>query len=138
MSTSYDRRFVLTAAAAMTVLAGRTLEASERQAFFLAEAERMRRKAVAAGDQSYGAVLVLDGEIAGYGPSRVIVDNNRDAHAERVAIWAAQSALGRKDLNGAVLYSTSRPCAVCEAAAAQANVVRMIHGGGIDGGKPGP
>lgn len=108
-----------------------------RQAYFLAEAERMRRQAVAAGDQAYGAVLVLDDKIVAYGPSRVVTDRNPNAHAERVAVWAAQASLGRNDLTGAVLYSTSRPCAACEAVAAEANVARMIHGaGGIDAGKP--
>jgi tRNA(Arg) A34 adenosine deaminase TadA len=36
-----------------------------------------------------------------------------------------------------VLYSSSRPCAACETAAAQANVARMIHGrDSIDAGRP--
>jgi tRNA(Arg) A34 adenosine deaminase TadA len=109
---------------------------ADRQADFLAEAERMRRQAVGAGDQPYGAVLVLDKTIVGYGPSRVVVDRNPNAHAERVAIWAAQKALGRKDLTGAVLYSTSRPCSACETVAAEANVARMIYGEGVDAGQP--
>lgn len=108
----------------------------DRTSVFLGEAERMRKQAVAAGDQSYGAVLVSNDTIVGYGPSRVVVDLNPEAHAERVAIWAAQRALGRRDLSGAVLYSTSRPCSLCEAAAAEANVARMIYGGGIDAGAP--
>ena len=92
---------------------------------------------MAAGDQSYGAVLVLDDAIIGYGPSRVVIDRNANAHAERVAIWAAQTALGRKDLTGSILYSTSRPCLACETAAAEAKVARMIHGAtGIDAGQP--
>ena len=137
MCSRYDRRSVLAGGAA--ALAAGSLpaaSASNRQGYFLAEAERMRRQAVASGDQSYGAVLVLDDQIVGYGPSRVVVDRNPDAHAERVAIWAAQQAVGRNDLGGAVLYSTSRPCAECEAVAAQANVARMIHGIGADAGKP--
>lgn len=132
-----DRRFVATAGlAALAGAVALPASASSGEAHFLAEAERMRKQAVAAGDQSYGAVLVLDGKIAGYGPSRVVADRNPDAHAERVAIWAAQKTLGRKDLTGAILYSTSRPCAACEAVAAQANVARMIHGSGTDAGRP--
>ena len=123
-------------AAAVAASGATGASASTRQAHFLAEAERMRREAVAAGDQSYGAVLVMDDNIVGYGPSRVVVDRNTDAHAERVAIWAAQKALGGKDLAGAVLYSTSRPCSLCEAAAADANVARMIYGSGTDAGRP--
>lgn len=137
MCSRGDRRAVLAGGMAALVAASLPAEsASDRQGYFLAEAERMRRQAVASGDQSYGAVLVLDDRIVGYGPSRVIADRNPNAHAERVAIWAAQQAIGRNDLSGAVLYSTSRPCTDCEAVAAQANVARMIHGIGMDAGTP--
>ena len=96
----------------------------------------MRREAMAAGDQPFGAVLVLDDRIAGYGPSRVVTGRDPNAHAERVAVWQAQRSLARQDLAGAILYSTSRPCGACEHAAALANVARMIHGPGIDAGRP--
>ncbi len=104
---------------------------------FIAEAERMRVQAVRAGDQSYGAVVVKDGAIVGWGPSRVVSDRNPNAHAERVAVWDAQARLGTKDLSGAQLYSTSRACSACEAAAAAARVGRMYWGPkGIDAGVP--
>jgi tRNA(Arg) A34 adenosine deaminase TadA len=133
----HDRRAAIgLGVGALVAGAGLAAAADGRAAHFLAEAERMRQQAVAAGDQSYGAVLVLDDRIVGNGPSRVVSDDNPDAHAERVAIWAAQKALGRKDLTGAVLYSTSRPCGACEAVAAEANIARMIHGRGTDAGAP--
>lgn len=103
----------------------------------IAEAFRMKRMAVEAGDQPYGAVMVLDGAIVGYGPSRVVQDRNENAHAERVALWDAQRKLGRSDLSGAVIVSTSRPCAICQRALALANVSRMVHGeAGLEAGKP--
>lgn len=140
MCDACDRRFVLASGAALFAAlssgADGVLAADDRQAFFLAEAERMKQQAIAAGDQPYGAVLVLDDKIIGLGPSRVVTDKNPNAHAERVAIWAAQIALKRKDLTGAILYSTSRPCGGCEHAAAEANVARMIHGQGTDAGQP--
>ena len=52
---------------------------------------------------------------------RVLVDQDPSAHAERVALRNAQQRLGRTTLAGAVLVSTSRPCAACEAAAAAAS-----------------
>jgi tRNA(Arg) A34 adenosine deaminase TadA len=96
--------------------------------FFVAEAFRMKDEAVARGDQPYGAVLVVGGTIAGYGPSRVNSDRNPDAHAERVALWEAQKRLGRQTLEGAVVYATSRPCAACQRALASANVAHMRVG----------
>jgi tRNA(adenine34) deaminase len=103
----------------------------------VAEALRMREEAVKNGDQPYGAVLVVDGVIAGYGPSRVNSTRNPDAHAERVALWEAQRRLGRQTLAGAVVYATSRPCSACQRALAAANVERMLVGPmAEDAGRP--
>ena len=98
---------------------------------------QMKRRAESWGDQAYGAVVVLDGKLIGEGPSRVILRGDADAHAEREAIRDAQQRLGRQELTGAILYSTSRPCGRCEQAAAQADIARMIHGTDLrDAGKP--
>lgn len=100
-------------------------------------AASMKRLAESWGDQPYGAVLVLDGRLAGEGPSRVMKNQDATAHAEREAIRDAQRRLGRTNLSGAVLYSTSRPCSLCEAAAAQAGVSRMYFGPALtDAGSP--
>jgi tRNA(Arg) A34 adenosine deaminase TadA len=97
----------------------------------------MKRLAESWGDQPYGAVLVIDGALAGEGPSRVVQRGDLDAHAEREAIKDAQKRLGRTDLTGAVLYSTSRPCNRCEQAAAEARVAWMIYGADMrDAGPP--
>ena len=100
-------------------------------------AVEMRHLAESWGDQSYGAVLVAGGAVVGQGPSRVVKDRNPDAHAERVAILDAQRRLGRKNLAGSVLYSTSRPCSLCETAAFRAGVSRMYFGQPLtDAGSP--
>lgn len=84
-------------------------------------------------------MLVAGGVIVGVGPSRVIVDQDPSAHAERVALRDAQRRLGRASLEGTVLVSTSRPCAACESAAAAAGVGRMFHGPALaDAGVPRP
>ena len=118
---------------------GRALSAVSPEAVrtFIAEAERMKREAVAKGDQPFGAVVVRGSEIAGYGPSRVVTNRDPNAHAERVALWDAQAKLGRKDLADCVIYSTSPPCAACQNALAAAVVARMFHGAvAVDAGAP--
>ena len=60
----------------------------------------MQDEAVRAGDQAYGAVVVKDGRIIGFGPSRVVLKKDWTAHAEREAIREAQARLGRSDLSG--------------------------------------
>lgn len=100
----------------------------ELRRHFVAEAERMRGEAVAAGDQSFGAVVVKADAIAGWGPSRVVTSRNANAHAERVAISDARERLGAAGVRGAVMNSTSRPCSLCQAAAAEAGNARMYWG----------
>jgi tRNA(adenine34) deaminase len=106
-------------------------------AFAISEAHRMRDLAVNTGDQAFGAVVVLDGRIIGYGPSRVVLERDSEAHAERVAIREALIQMRQTTLPGAVLVSTSRACAACERVAFRAGIARMYYGpNGRDGGAP--
>ena len=94
------RRFAAMAAAGVAALfpaaARPTAARAGNTQLFVAEAARMKREAIASGDQAFGAVVVMDDKIVGYGPSRVVTDRNPDAHAERVALSDAQRRLGRR------------------------------------------
>lgn len=103
----------------------------------MALAEQMRQQAVAAGDQAYGAIIVKNGEVIGYGPSKVIVDTDPTAHAEITAIRDASKYIQSSDLSGCEMYSTSRACAMCEAAAFWAGIDNMVYGESLnETGKP--
>jgi len=139
------RSLLLRALAVLAALRAARSDAGEPQADAAARpgkkwydaAVAMKRLALSWGDQPYGAVLVLEERLIGEGPSRVVKNNDPTAHAEREAIRDAQRRLNRTDLRGAVLYSTSRPCAACESAAADAGLSRMIFGEGLhDAGVP--
>lgn len=95
---------------------------------FVAAAFRMKEHAISAGDQAYGAVVVQAGNVIGWGPSRVREFGEWTGHAEREAIRDAQRRTRRDDLSGCAVYSTSRPCATCQRAAAQAKIARMYYG----------
>ena len=100
-------------------------------------ARALRDEAVRDGDQPYGAVLLREDRIVGEAPSRVITAADPTAHAEMEAIRDAFRRLRSRDLSGCVLVSTSRPCPMCEAAAAAARVSRMVYGDSLtDGGAP--
>lgn len=100
-------------------------------------ARELRDAAVRAGDQPYGAVVVRGIEIVGEGPSRVVTASDPTAHAEREAMRDALRRLGTADLSGCVLVSTSRPCRMCETAAAAARIQRMVYGDVLtDAGPP--
>ena len=128
------RRMMLAALAAACVPL-RASAAGRRE--FIAAAFAMKDKAVAAGDQPYGAVVVRGDAIVGWGPSRVRELGEWVGHAEREAMRDAQRRLARDDLADCVMYSTSRPCGACERAAAQARLARMYHGAdAVDAGAP--
>ncbi|MDA9983123.1 nucleoside deaminase [Gammaproteobacteria bacterium] len=104
---------------------------------FIRLALDLKRLAVKRGDQAYGAVIVRADLVVGRGSSRVIVDGDPTAHAEMEAIRDAARNLESRHLDGCVMYSTSRPCPMCEAAAYWAGLDRLFYGSDvIDGGPP--
>ena len=112
--------------------------ANPGDAAFIERAFDMRRKAIDLGDQPYGAILVRGAAIIGQSWSRVILDSDPTGHAEMSAIRDAARRSGDRNLSGAVMYSSSRPCAMCEAAANWVGIARMVHGRqATDAGSPG-
>lgn len=110
---------------------GVTLAAAMRRA------EALRDQAVRDGDQPYGAVVLRGDRIVGAAPSRVVTVNDATAHAEMEAMRDAARQLRTRDLAGCILVSTSRPCRMCEAAAAWAGISRMVFGETLtDAGPP--
>lgn len=96
---------------------------------FIQRAFEMRDLAKDTGDQPYGAIIVNpDGVIVGQAPSRVIVNHDPTAHAEMEAIRDAAGRLGTKNLSAHVMYSSSRPCPMCEGGAYWAGLEDMIFG----------
>jgi tRNA(Arg) A34 adenosine deaminase TadA len=104
---------------------------------FIDRAFEMRRQAEEDGDQSYGAVVVRGNAIVGQAPSRVVFNRDPTAHAEMAAIRDAARRLGNRNLSGCVLYSSSKPCPMCEAAAYWAGIEQLTFGREItNGGTP--
>lgn len=104
---------------------------------FVQRAFDMRQKAIDYGDQAYGAVLVRDKIIVGQSWSRVVLDNDPTGHAEMSAIRDTAQRLKSRELSGAVMYSSSRPCPMCEAAAYWAGVTLLVYGrGATSAGSP--
>lgn len=102
--------------------------AGKSDAVFIERAFEMRQRALEEGDQAYGAVIVQSGVIVGQSLSRVILDNDPTAHAELSSIRDAARRIRSRDLSGAIMYSSSRPCPMCEAAAYWAGISQMIYG----------
>ena len=125
--------------APMFLMARSTAGQSPAHAAFAARARAlaMRELAQASGDQPYGAVIVRGDRVIAEAPSRVVLDGDPTAHAEMEAIRRAARQLGTRDLAGCVMYSSSRPCPMCEAAAYWAGISRMYFGEApADAGSP--
>ena len=101
-------------------------------AAFIERAFEMRRLAVENGDQAYGAVIVRDNVIVGQSWSRVMLDQDPTGHAEISAIRDAARRLNSRSLKDTIMYSSSRPCPMCEAAAYWADIGGMIYGRNAD------
>ena len=96
----------------------------ELMAAALQEAGRAR----AAGEVPIGAVVAVDGEIAGRGYNQPISSGDPTAHAEIVAIRAAAQAVGNYRLTGAVLCVTIEPCLMCVGALVHARIGTLVFG----------
>jgi len=99
----------------------------EHQAFMrlaLAQAELAR----AAGEVPVGAVVVVDGAVAGRGYNQPIATSDPTAHAEILALREAGRARGNYRIPGATLYATVEPCLMCVGAIVHARVQTVVYG----------
>lgn len=86
------------------------------------------RLAAEAGEVPVGALVVLDGEVAGAGFNQPIRSHDPTAHAEVVALRAAAARAGNYRLTGSTLYVTVEPCLMCVGALVHARVGTLVFG----------
>ena len=85
--------------------------------------------AAARGEVPVGAVVVgAAGEELARAHNRREEDQDPSAHAELLAIRAAARAVGSWRLEGATLYVTLEPCAMCAGAVVLARIPRLVFG----------
>jgi tRNA(adenine34) deaminase len=95
---------------------------------FMREALLLAREGAAAGEVPVGAVLVIDGEIAGRASNAPVARRDPTAHAEILAIRQAAARMGNYRLPEATLYCTLEPCVMCAGALVAARVTRLVFG----------
>jgi len=86
----------------------------------------LARAAAGRGEVPIGAVLVREGEELGVSANAVEARADATAHAELLALRAAQERAGEKVLPGATLYVTLEPCPMCMGALIEARVGRVV------------
>ena len=99
-----------------------------RDEYFLRLALREAERSTEHGDVPVGCVIAKDGEILAAAPNERELRQDPTAHCEVLALREAASKLGSWRLNGASLYVTLEPCAMCAGAIVLARVPRVVYG----------
>ena len=79
-------------------------------------------------DVPIGAVVVVGDEVVASAHNRREVDADPTAHAEILALREAARARDHWRLDGATLYVTLEPCAMCAGALVLARIERVVFG----------
>jgi tRNA(adenine34) deaminase len=108
---------------------------SAQDELWMRRALEQAKQAAAAAEVPVGAVLVQPGagqggmgSLLGEGANRTRRDGIIHAHAELVALAAAEQAGGDYRLDNAVMYVTVEPCLMCLGALHQARLARVVYG----------
>jgi tRNA(adenine34) deaminase len=95
---------------------------------FMRQALDLARQAGAAGEVPVGAVIVIDGRVAGRGSNSPVARNDPTAHAEILALRDAAQSIGNYRLEEATLYVTVEPCVMCAGALVAARIKQLVFG----------
>jgi tRNA(adenine34) deaminase len=95
---------------------------------FMREALRLAEKARAAKEVPVGAIVVRGEKIISRGYNQVELLKDATAHAEMLALTAAEAAAGDWRLTDCDLYVTKEPCPMCAGAIVHTRVRRVIFG----------
>ena len=111
----------------MTALRARDTDCGS-DARWMRRALGLAHRAAALGEVPVGAVLVVDGRLAGEGHNAPVSTHDPTAHAEVAALRSAAAAVGNYRLPGSTLYVTVEPCTMCVGAVVHARVARLVFG----------
>lgn len=95
---------------------------------YLSRSIELSELAKAAGDHPFGAVLVVDGQIAIEAQNRVNTDNDITAHAETMLVRVAQQAGQLEAFQHGTVYTSCEPCPMCVGALYWAGARHVVFG----------
>jgi tRNA(adenine34) deaminase len=100
----------------------------QSDAFFMGQALREAHKAYAAAEVPVGAVVVRDSRVIARAWNQVETLKDATAHAEMLALTAAQQVVGDWRLENCTLYVTKEPCPMCAGAIVHCRPQRVVYG----------
>ncbi|MEQ8905715.1 nucleoside deaminase [Ekhidna sp.] len=95
---------------------------------FMKQALNEAQQAFDEGEIPIGAVVVCENKIIAKDHNRVERLNDATAHAEMLAITAAQNHLSSKYLNECTLFVTLEPCSMCAGGLFWTQIGRVVIG----------
>src|SRR5688572_3679275 len=96
--------------------------------YFMREALKEAQKAFEIGEVPVGAVVVCKNRIIARAHNQTEQLTDATAHAEMLALTAAENYLGSKYLNECTLYVTLEPCVMCAGALAWVQLQKLVYG----------
>ena len=99
-----------------------------RDEFYMSLALRQAENAFDSDEVPVGAVVVCNGKIIGTGYNQTEALKDVTAHAEMIALTAAENNLGGKYLPQCTLYVTVEPCIMCAGALGWSQIGRIVYG----------
>jgi len=95
---------------------------------FMAIAIAEAKAGAAIGEQPFGAVVVIGGEVVVRTRSLKVSTSDTTAHSETLAISQATRKLNRRMIPEAVFYATCEPCPMCLGAIFNAGIRTLVLG----------
>ncbi len=95
---------------------------------FMQEAIDLAAQARENGDHPFGALLILDGEMAKTAVNTVKTDHDVTHHAEMNLVSAAARQFSAETLSKMTLYTSTEPCAMCAGGIYWAGIRKVVYG----------
>lgn len=96
--------------------------------YFMHKALQEARKGYIKDEIPVGAVIVAQNQVLALAHNLTETLHDVTAHAEILAITAAENYLGAKYLQDCTLYVTIEPCAMCAGAIGWSQIGRLVYG----------
>ena len=95
---------------------------------FIRRCIALSEEAVRQGDEPFGALLVVDGEVRCTARNQVLTESDPTRHAELLLASEAARRLDAAALERATLYTSTEPCAMCCGAIYWSRIPRVVFG----------
>ncbi len=97
-------------------------------AYYMSLALQEAQRAYEQDEVPVGCVIVAEGKVLATAHNACERLHNPTAHAEMLAMERVRELYGREALQGAVLYVTVEPCAMCAGAIWLSRIPRVVYG----------